>query len=387
MPRLNRDLWFVYASLLLFALGMGAYSTILPAYVRSLGASPVDLGLLGTIGMAFSTLAALPGGYWADRYDRRTLMILGWAMCIPVPLIFAFAPSWPLMIPGYFLFYFSMFSNTAMQAYIAHKADPDNVSFTFTFVFSSFSVGSIIAPTLGGWLSQTVGIKAVFGVAFLFYLLSTLAIFFMTPDKPQRIVKHKRASLKSALTPELLRFTLIFTLVMFITNIPLAFVTPYMQDVANYDLLRIGMLGSLTALGGVILAPLLGRLGDRLGTFTAVGFALLMLSFAYGLQLSVHVLPLYILAFLIRGGAGSINSLMLSQIGKLARADVAGMTFALYNLATSIGATFAPYAAGQLYAGSPRAPFIATSIATLLLAAVFLSRSRLRERTVKRQAG
>ncbi len=385
MPRLNKDLWFFYVSLLFFAMAMGVYSTLLPAYVRSLGASPVNLGLLGTIGMAFSTLAALPGGYWADKYDRRTLMIIGWAMCVPVPLIFAFAPTWQLMIPGYFLFYFSMFSNTAMQAYVAHKADPENVSFTFTFVFSAFSVGSIISPTLGGWLSQALGMKAVFGVSFLFYLLSTSAVFFMTPDKPQAKPGQKRTSLKAALTPTLLRYTMIFTLIMFIVNLPFSFITPYMQDVAQYDLLRIGMLGSLSALGGVFLAPLMGRLGDRLGAFTAIGLALLMLSLAYGLQLSVTVWPLYMLAFIIRGGAGSINSLMTSQVGKIASAEVAGMTFALYNLSTSIGSTFAPYAAGQLYDWSPRAPFTITAVAALLLGSSFLLRGRLRKRSALRQ--
>jgi len=107
MPKLHKDLWVIYISLLLFALAVGLYSVIMPAYIRELGATSVQLGLLGSIAMAMATLSAIPGGLWADRFERRRLMLIGWAMCIPVPLIYAFSHHWLWLIPGYFLFNFS----------------------------------------------------------------------------------------------------------------------------------------------------------------------------------------------------------------------------------------------------------------------------------------
>jgi predicted MFS family arabinose efflux permease len=307
-------------------------------------------------------------------------------MCIPVPIIFSLAKTWQWMIPGYILYYLSMFSNTPMQAYIADKADKDNVSSTFTIVFSSFSLGSILAPALGGWLTRMVSLQTIFLISFGFYALSTLTICWMSPDRPHRQTAGQRGSWKRALKPELISYLALFTLVMAVANLPLSFVTPYMQDVANYDLWRIGLLGSLASLGSVLLAPVIGRLGDRYGVWLALSCSLSMLAVAYGLQLASNLLPMYAVAFLVRGGSGSIGSLMTSQVGKVADKEAAGMSFAFYNLSTSLGATVAPYVAGQLYTSSPRLPFLATTLLAVTLAAYFLLRHRAANRRVKQPA-
>lgn len=376
MPRLKRDLWFFYFSLLFFSLALGLYSIFLPAYIRNLGASPVNLGLLGSIGMGLSTLAALPGGWLTDRFDRKRLMIIGWAMCIPVPIIFSLAKTWQGLIPGYILFYLSMFSNTPMQAYVADKADPENVAATFTIVFSSFSLGSILSPAVGGWLTRLVSLKTIFFIAFLLYVISTLIMCGMSPDKPHHTALQRKGSWKRALKPELLSYIGLFTLVMIVLNLPMSFITPYMQDVAGFDLLHIGLLGSLASLGAVLLAPLLGRIGDRRSVFLALACSLALLASAYGMQLGSNMLLMYALAFLLRGGSGSFNSLMTSQVGKIADKEAVGMSFAFYNLATSLGATIAPYVGGLLYARSPRFPFILTVVLALALAGYFLFRHR-----------
>lgn len=44
---------------------------------------------------AFSNLAA---GRMADRYGRRRILLAGWLIAIPVPLLVAFAPSWPYVV-------------------------------------------------------------------------------------------------------------------------------------------------------------------------------------------------------------------------------------------------------------------------------------------------
>jgi len=376
MLKLKRDLWFFYFSLLFFSLALGLYNVFLPAHIRNLGASPVQLGLLGSLGMAVSTLAALPGGWLTDRCDRRLLMIIGWAMCIPVPIIFSLARTWQWLIPGYVLYYLSMFSNTPMQAYIADKADPSNVSSTFTIVFSSFSLGSILAPALGGWLTKLVSLRTIFLISFGLYSISTLLVWQMSANKPHAHTSLSRGSWKRALQPALVSHVALFTLVMMVLNLPLSFVTPYLQDVAGYDLLRIGLLGSLASLGSVMLAPVIGRVGDRRTVFLALGCSLLLLAVAYSVQLTWTLLPTYALAFLLRGASGSLGSLMTSHIGKIASKEALGMSFAFYNLATSLGSTIAPYVAGQFYSRSPGLPFLVTVILAVMLAVYFLLRHR-----------
>ena len=58
-----------------------------------LASSTAVLSFIVAFGLAksFTNLAA---GIGAERFGRRRLLILGWTMALPVPLLIAVAPSW-----------------------------------------------------------------------------------------------------------------------------------------------------------------------------------------------------------------------------------------------------------------------------------------------------
>lgn len=372
MPKIKRDLWVIYISLLFFSLGMGLYSVIMPAYIRELGATSVQLGLLGSIAMAIGTISAIPGGLWTDRYDRRKLMIIGWTMCIPVPLIYAFARHWLWLIPGYFFFNFSMFSNAAMQAYITSKTDNTNRGFTFTFVMSSFSMGMVFAPTLGGFLAEHYGIRGTFWVSLLFYTLSTAALFFLSPSYPEHAVQARaKGNYLRSYPPEFWRVVLTFSLVWFVLNLPFSFNTPFLQDIAKLDLLRIGLLGSFAAVGGAILSPFLGKAADKAGPTRVLGMCLCVTAITYTLQITAPSLAVLAVVFMVRGGFGAVMSLMTSVISGVSDSRAVGMSFAMFNLSTGLAATLAPYTAGWLYSQNARYPFILTVVLAAVVGLYF----------------
>lgn len=375
MPRLPKDLWVVYTSLLLFALAMGLYSVIMPAYVRELGASSVELGLLGSIALAMGTLSAIPGGLWTDRFERKRLMLIGWAMCIPVPLIYAFARHWLWLIPGYFLFNFSMFSNSAMQAYISAKADEGNRSFTFAFVNSSFSMGLVFSPTVGGFLAQRFGIRGTFWVSLVLYTLSTMVLLLLSPSYPEREEAASRSPVKRSYSRQFWLLVCMFALVWFVMNLPVSFNTPFLLDVAQLDLLRVGFLGSIAAMGGAFFAPLLGRFADKYGAVRVLGICLCVTAITYFVQLSSQALLGLAIAFLIRGGFSAVMSLMTAVISGISDRRAVGMSFAMFNLATGLAATLAPYTAGWLYARDARYPFMLTIALALATGAYFAVRA------------
>lgn len=375
MRRLSKDMRIIYISLLLFSLATGLYSVIMPAYVRELGADSVQLGLLGSIAMAMATLSALPGGIWADRYELRTLMIIGWAMCLPTPIIYAFAPNWVWLIPGYFFFNFSMFCNAAMQAYIVSRTSPDERGFAFTAIHSSFSVGMVFAPTLGGYIAKNWGIRSTFGVSFVVYLLSTLALCWLSPNQPEA-VQSKSWRLNPRLYPK--RFwtlVLTFSAVAFVLNLPMSFNTPFLLDVAQIDLLMVGILGSSAAVGGALIAPLLGQVADKVGTWRVLGVCLLIIAVSYVSQVALPYLPVLLLSFLVRGGFNAMMSLMTALVSGVADRSALGMSFAMYNLSTGIAATLAPYTAGWMYGRSAGLPFMATAGFAALFGVWFIVRA------------
>ena len=69
-------------------------------YFRELGASPSIIGLLGSIGAAVTLLVKIPGGYIADNYGRRKLVVTLIYIHIFATAFFAFAPSWEYIAIG-----------------------------------------------------------------------------------------------------------------------------------------------------------------------------------------------------------------------------------------------------------------------------------------------
>ena len=369
---MDKDLWIIYISMLFFSVGMGLYIVILPAYIRDLGASAVQLGLLGSIAMAMSTAAAIPGGLWADRYERRTLMIVGWAMCIPVPLVFAFAKVWWALIPGYFLFNFSMFCNSSLQLYVASRTRPETRSFIYTFVFSAYSVGMVFAPTLGGFVAENWGIRMVFGMSLVSYSLSTLALFFIAPSHPERNGMPTKLPRIGDFPRTYWYYVLLFSLSWFAINIPFSFNTLFLQDVGKLDLLTIGLLGSASAVGGAVLSPFLGRAADKGGAVKILGSGLILVALTYLLQITLPFRTFLIIAFLVRGGAGAVMSLMTAIISGAGNKASLGMSFAVYNLMTGLASTVAPYTAGWLYGSNPNAPFVLSIVIAFTLGGYFI---------------
>ncbi len=372
MHHLNRDLKLIYLSNLFFSLGMGLYTMILPAHIRSLGAGAVELGTLGSLAMLVSTISYIPGGYITDRIDRKWLMIFGWAMCIPAPIFYATARNWQGVIPGHLFFYLSMFSNLALQAYIFDSAPKDKISFVYTLVFSAFSMGSIFSQVMGGLMTRVMPVRYIFWMAAGFYIISTLVFFFLRPNPPHQQSAHSsKGRLRNALNPQLVVFTLVFSLVHITLQIPTSFVVPFLQDRAATDLFWISTLGSLSSLAAALIGPTFGGLADRLGRWRVLALGLGCLAFAYLIQILWPVIPVLIVSFAIRG-AVPVLTLMTSQIGQIAPPEARGLSLAIYAVTTGLFATLGPSLGGWLYAINPSLPFSITIGMALTLGVALL---------------
>ena len=73
------------------------YSNI---FIRSLGASALQLGAVNSASGIGSTLISLPLGYLQDRYSLRKIYLLGISMLTLSPLFYAVANRWELVIPA-----------------------------------------------------------------------------------------------------------------------------------------------------------------------------------------------------------------------------------------------------------------------------------------------
>ena len=129
-------------------------------------------GLLLIFSQVFSVIANLMGGYCADRFGRKTMMVLsafGQGLSF---LVFALADSpwlnspWLGFICFAFVGIFSSFYWPASQAMVADVVEEKHRSHVFAIFYTSINIAVVIGPVLG----------AIFYTNYRFELLLTAGI-------------------------------------------------------------------------------------------------------------------------------------------------------------------------------------------------------------------
>lgn len=368
--KLDRDLALIFLSLLLWGVGAFLYLYIQPLYITQLGATPEQVGLtLGLGGLVTAVLYA-PIGLWADRRGRKTVIVAGWVLGTLAAYGFAFAPDWRWFIPAMAAYTLSNFAVSVLNGYIASKTDPEQRAFVYALIAMGFSAGSIAAPAIGGWIGEVYGLRTVYLVAALLYTLSTLAISFIRPQptEPLANASNARAVLRNRLI--LTQVCFMFAL-FFAADVGLVFAPKFLAEVRGLDVAQIGWLGTVSAVGVLILAPLLSRWAG--GNQRAIGLGQLLTLISLLLLTWGTGAPALFLAFLIGGGNRLVRPPTLARFANLLTPATMSFGLGLQQTATQIGLALSPYVAGLLYAYNPAWPFGAGMIAlSVTLALTFL---------------
>jgi len=374
---LGQDLWLLFFSTLLWSVGAGLYIYTWPAYVRELGADAPELGLLYAIGFATMAVSYLPGGYLADRFDRKWVMVAGWAVATPAPLLYILARHWTHLVPGVILYNISMLSGPALRAYMTHLSPPHRMSTTFAIVDASWPLGMIISPAIGGIWADRAGMHPVLWAAFGLFVLSTVVLLPLHPQRPHHAGEGNDLGLRELLAlPGVPALLALGAGTYLVQHIALPFVTPFLQDVAHLHLAQVGLLGSAVALGGSLLSPPLGWLADRMGRARGVALSLLLMVLSLGsLMVSSSMWVLGLSGFL--RGAGMVSwSLLAAMVATSLPPRGRGLGFALFSLANGLAMAAGPYPGGWMYRVNPYLPFAISSLLLLTIATVLAFRQK-----------
>lgn len=368
----NRDLKLILTCNVIGSFGDGLYSYLLPVYMReTLGADPVQIGILYAVTNLFAALTLLLAGKLADRYDRKKIMIAGWLAWLPAPLIFSFARDWLQMLPGMAMWGFWLGSPTT-TAYVITAADKQKLTLTFTTISAGWSMGYIFSPAVGGYLSGTMGMQFVFYLAFIFYALASLTLFFIrsrrASQSTQQTSEERTSFFKLLRTGKLLRLSVFFASIMFVLMMFRPFVAQFLADVYRYGDFEIGIFGSVAFLSSAVLGVLLGRLGDRSRKSYALALSMILCSLSLVPLLLFANFYILIAAFFIAGGSYVTWSLMSAIVGPLAPESCRARWVSIPQTVSMFSSIVAPYVGGFLYDVSPYYPFMVGIVAALVFA-------------------
>ncbi len=375
---LNRDLRLIFVSNLAGSFGDGLYAYLLPYYMdEALKASAEEIGLLYAVVSLVAALTLLIAGMFADKYDRKKIMIAGWIAWLPAPIIFSLAGNWLQMLPGMILWGFWLGGPTS-TAYITASADKTRLTLTFTAISAAWSFGYIFSPALGGYLAEIVGMQAVFFLAFAFYASASLILVFISS---QRVTDHAQHRLGEHYSfSELLRrrklllLSILFALTMFSLMLFRPFVPKFLGDVYSYGGFEIGVFGSVSFFGSAVLGIGLGRLGDKWRKGYALAASMILCCSFLALFTVSGDFRILLIASFLAGSSYLTWSLLGAIVSPLAPEYIRARWVSIPQTVTMFGSFVAPYIGGVLYDVSPYYPFLAGIVIMPFLAFVASSK-------------
>jgi len=345
---MNLDLALVSFSLMVWGLGEGLFLIFQPLYLQQFGADPRLIGgILGSLGLAMAA-AQVPAGYLADRLGARPLMWAAWIMGAASAGIMAFAGSMPVYVAGLLLYSLTAYVSAPMNSYIADVRGRWSVSRAFTLTQASYFLGAVAGPALGGWIGGRYGLRSVYLVAFIVFIVSACVVLFIRPQ-PKSATGHAGPALRPHQSRAFLTLLPFFFLTTLATFLPQTLTPNYLQNQHGLDYNQIGQLGSIGSLGIVAIMLALGNLTPVVGMLAGQAAIGLFAAFLW----KGTGMTWFAVGFAFSGGYRLSRSMALAFTRPIVPPGQTGFAFGLIELVNGAALFLAPVIGGWLYSIQP----------------------------------
>ena len=146
-------LGIIFFTVFLDLVGFGIVLPLLPFYATELGASPFEVGLIIASYSAMQFLFAPIWGALADRYGRRSLLLIGLFGSAMSYVVFGLARSLEVLLFSRVIAGIMGATIPVAQAYIADSTTAERRARGMGLIGAAFGLGFIFGPAIGGGLS------------------------------------------------------------------------------------------------------------------------------------------------------------------------------------------------------------------------------------------
>ncbi len=297
----------------------------------------------------------------------------GWYLGLAGVLMMALAPDWRWAAPAFFVYGISAIAIPVTNLYITHAIDHDPtrrpdlpIQTSLTLMWAAYSLGLVITPAIGGWIGDHVGLRTVFLLSALWFVLSTFAIsrthMYPTPKRPKHGYNYRglltQRRVMAALGVLMIGFAAVLT--------GQTLSSQFLEEVRHFSPTTIGVFGSVSALGTAVSSILLGRLTAWRGFFC--GLAMVMT--AFGLLLLSGAPGVVVIGMFLLGAHYTTRPLANSVISAYVSEHQRGMAYGLVDTLAGLATVIGTNAAGSLYDYNPQGPFITAMIGIIVVAAL-----------------
>jgi len=369
----TRDLRLISVALFLWGIGEGLFFYFQPVYLQQLGADPVRIGaILGLAGVA-AVVTHIPAGSVSDRVGSKSAIIASWVMGIVAAFMMFLAPSLGPFVAGLVIYYLTLFVMSPLSSYISNARGNWTSARALTTAFSSFNLGLIIGPAVGGGLAESVGLRPVFAVSGIIFVVSTVFVLRLHPQ-PVATEEDGQSAWRILRQPGMARFLGLILISLLALSLSWPLTPNFLTNQRGISLGLLGALGSFNALGVVALNLSLGRIHPKTGFVLA--HVLVGLSIA-SLWMGSSVVWFGI-GYFLAGGIRTAHALAIAQSEPLVSRRNLGLAFGMVETMYGSAMAIGPVIAGILYDMKPWLPFpvgLSMAAVTLILSLKLLPRS------------
>jgi MFS family permease len=383
----DRRLATLLAGVLLTYLGLGIIIPVRALYAREVGLSLAGIGAMASSFLLFNTLGQVPFGWLTDQLGRKPLIAAGIAVEVVIAVLYvALSEPWTFIALRAAEGMAAAAITPAARAYVADVAPPARRGEAFGLLGAAFSGGILLGPALGGGLSALAGYQTAFLVSAAGRLAALTLVLALVREPlahaaPATEPAPARAGWRAAVSPLLAGCYLAAIGVGFTNGLYFALWSLWLADIGA-ALWQIGLTYTAFALPSLLLTPLAGRLGDRLGRLPLLvgpGLADAAIYLVYGLTTNVGL----VLALCLVQGVlyacvlPSLDGLVADASPAAGRGRVQGVFAGIGQAAAFLSAM----GCTVLYGWHPSAPFLtltAVTGATLAAGAAVLWRAQRR---------
>jgi MFS family permease len=247
-------------------------------YATLLGANPVQLGSLESVGNAIGALAAVPAGWFIDYYSLKKVFLLGTVMLAVSRLLYFTAPHWAWLYAAIILYYLGMrITCTSCTVTCAEELPNEERATGRGLCRTLSSFVAIVTPLLGAWIISLSGgmgvggIRPLYGIQLLvFGGIFVLLLTRLSSSRASGTSGDDRHVLSDFVQvfkhgPDVVRLVFVMGLMELPWTITQPFMPLYAHQFKGADEFMLGGIAMAITVVPMLASMPLGRLADRYG--------------------------------------------------------------------------------------------------------------------------
>jgi MFS family permease len=329
----HRDFRLLWMGQIVSVTGSQMQSVAINWHVYLLTKSAFALGLVGFFKAVPIVLCSLMGGVVADAMDRRRLMIVTQtvmlisAAALASVTLAGLQSVWPIYLLTAAASGATAFDIPARQALMPTLVPAKDFPNAVSLGLMVFNVAMIVGPAIGGFLLASHGPAAVYGINAISFIAVIAALAAMrasgqVTEESEKANRVSYAALKEGLafvwrTPVIVQtMTLDFAATFFASAT--ALLPIFAEEILHVGARGVGLLAAAPAVGSVLTALLIARIGGirRQGSIVIWAVAIFGLAtVAFGIS---RVFWFSLLVLAITGAADTVSTVLRQTIRQLA---------------------------------------------------------------------